>query len=111
MRLLPIAILCGVVGSAAAYPDFSPLRREIRAHMRQFRACYERALENNPKLEGKVVARFTIGQTGAVIESTAEGLPGVDACVAGVISKLKFPPVPASKGTITVNYPFVFQPR
>jgi hypothetical protein len=111
MRLLPVAILCALAAPAAAYPDFSPLRREIRAHTRQFRTCYERALQKDPKLEGRVVAVFVIGGTGAVIESTASGLPGVDACVARVMSKLKFMRVPRSKGTIKVNYPFVFQPR
>jgi TonB family protein len=111
MRLVPIAIVCALAGTAAAYPDFSPLRREIRAHTRQFRACYERALVKDPKLEGRVLAVFVIGPTGAVIESTASGLPGVDTCVAKVISKLKFAPAPRSKGTIKVNYPFVFTPR
>jgi len=107
----PVLILCALAASAAAYPDFSPMRREIRAHNREFRACYERALEKDPKLEGRVVAKFTIGQTGAVIESTAEGMPPIDACVAGVIAKLKFPPLPKSKNAITISYPFVFQPR
>ncbi len=111
MRLLSVAILCALAASAGAYPDLSPIRREIRAHMREFRACYEKALESDPKLEGRVVAKFTIGQTGAVTQSTAEGLPGVDACVARVISKLTFPPAPRSKGSIAVSYPFVFQPR
>ncbi|MEO7092442.1 MAG: AgmX/PglI C-terminal domain-containing protein [Polyangiales bacterium] len=111
MRLLPIAILCALGASAAAYPDFSPLKREIRAHMRELRGCYERALQKNPKLEGRVVATFLIGPGGKVVESTASGLPGVDACVASVISRIKFTAPPKSKGTIRVSYPFVFQPR
>lgn len=111
MRLVPVAVVLALAGSAAAYPDFSLVRREVRAHNREFRACYERALVKDPKLEGRVVAEFVIGRTGAVIESTASGLPGVDACVAKVISKIRFPPAPKSKGTIKVSYPFVFQPR
>jgi len=111
MRLTPVAILCALAATATAYPDLSPIRREIRAHMRQFRACYDKALEKDPKLEGKVVATFTIGKTGTVTESKADGLPGVDACVAAVIARLTFPPAPASKGFITISYPFVFAPR
>lgn len=111
MRLTSLAILCAATATAAAYPDTSLIRREIRAHLREFHACYTKALADNPKLEGRVVATFTIGPTGAVTRSTAEGLPGVDACVAAVIRTLKFPPSPPSKGPINVSYPFVFQPR
>lgn len=111
MRLLPVAILCALAATAAAYPDLSPIRAGIRAHTREVRACYEKALEKDPKLEGRVIARFTIGPTGAVVESTAEGMPAIDACIARVISKLTFPPPPPRKGSITINYPFVFAPR
>lgn len=111
MRLLSIAIVCALGASAGAYPDLSPIRAEIRAHLREVRACYERALENNPKLEGLVTASFTIVGNGTVKDSTASGLPGVDTCVAQVMSKLKFPRPPRSKGTIKVNYPFAFRPQ
>ncbi len=111
MRLLPVAILCALGASAAAYPDLSPIRAEIRAHLREVRACYERALEKNPKLEGLVTASFTIVGNGTVEDSTASGLPGVDTCVAKVMSKLKFPRPPRPPGAIKVNYPFAFRPR
>ncbi len=111
MRLLPVAIFCALTATAAAYPDKSPIRAGIRAHMREFRGCYEKALEKNPKLEGRVTAKFVIGGTGAVVESTAEGMPAIDACIAGVISKITFPRPPASKGAITIIYPFTFAPR
>lgn len=111
MRLLPVALVCAFAGSAGAYLDNSLIRREIRAHMREFRACYTAALKKDPKLAGKVTAVFVIGTTGAVVESRASGLPGVDTCVAREISKIKFPPAPKAKGTIQISYPFVFQPR
>lgn len=75
-----------------------------------FRACYEKALVKNPKLEGRVTAAFTIGAKGTVIASKADGLPGVDECVAKEIWKLRFAPLPGSKGSVNVVYPFVFQP-
>lgn len=111
MRLVPLAIVGVLASTAAAYPDKSLIRRQIRIHMAEFRACYTKALEKDPKLEGKVTAIFVIGTTGKVIDSKASGLPGVDTCIANEIRRIKFPPSPASKGPITINYPFVFQPR
>lgn len=111
MRLAPLAVVCALAAAAGASPDPSVIRREIRAHMADLRACYAKALEKDPKLEGKVVAVFVIGATGAVTESTASGLPGVDACIARVIGRLKFPPPPAAKGPVKISYPFLFRPR
>jgi outer membrane biosynthesis protein TonB len=111
MRLYSIAILCALATPAAAELDKSIIRGNIRAHMREFRACYEKALEKNPKLEGMVTASFVIIGNGTVEESTATGLPGVDACVAKAVSRIKFPALPRSKGTVKVNYPFEFRPR
>lgn len=111
MRLLPVALVCFLAVPAGAYPDTSLIRHEIRAHMRAFRGCYTAALAKDPDLAGKVTAVFVIGATGDVVESTASGLPGVDACIAREIAKIKFPPAPKSKGPIRISYPFVFQPR
>ena len=108
MRIAPLAVLCLLAATAAAYPDKSPIRRAIRAQMGRFRGCYEQALLKDPKLEGKVVAKFTIGVKGDVVESTAEGMPAIDACVAGVIKTIKFP---AYGSVMIVNYPFAFAPR
>ncbi len=110
MRLAPLAILCGLAASAGAHPDTSLIRRQIRVHLREIQACYAKALVKEPTLQGRVVATFTIGKTGAVTASTAEGLPAIDACIAGVIRTIKFPPAPPSKGSINVSYPFVFHP-
>jgi len=108
MRLAPVAVVCLLAATAAAYPDKSPIRRAIRAEMGRFRACYEAALAKNPTLEGTVVARFTIGAKGDVVESTAEGMPAIDPCVARVIKTIKFP---AYGSVMQVSYPFAFAPR
>ncbi|MBL9016011.1 MAG: AgmX/PglI C-terminal domain-containing protein, partial [Myxococcales bacterium] len=84
------------------------IRRAIRAEMGRFRFCYEKALLKDPKLEGKVVAKFTIGAKGDVVEATAEGMPAIDACIAGVIKTIKFP---AYGSAMVVSYPFAFAPR
>jgi hypothetical protein len=108
MRLAPVAVVCLLAATAGAYPDKSPIRRAIRAEMGRFRACYERALVKDPKLEGKVVAKFTIDAKGNVADATAEGMPPIDACIAGVIKTIKFP---AYGSTMVVSYPFAFAPR
>lgn len=111
MQLAPLAVVCALVSAAAAYPDKSPIRREFRAHLPQFRACYEKGLEKDPKLEGTVSVKVTIEQTGGVVEATSQGLPPIDACIAGVARTLKFPPMPKGKGPILVSYPLAFAPR
>ena len=108
MRLAPAAVVCLLAATAAAYPDKSPIRRAIRAEMGRFRACSEKALVKQPALEGKVVAKFSIGPQGDVVEATAEGMPAIDACIAGVIKTIKFP---AYGNVIQINYPFAFAPR
>lgn len=108
MRLAPLAVVCALVTVASAYPDKSPIRRAIRAEMGRFRACYEKALLKDPKLEGKVVAKFTIDAKGTVNQVTAEGMPAIDACVAGVIKTIQFP---AYGSVMQISYPFAFAPR
>ena len=108
MRLAPLAVVCALVTVASAYPDKSPIRRAIRAQMGRFRACYENALLKDPKLEGKVVSKFTIDAKGAVVEVTTDGMPAIDGCISDVIKTIKFP---AYGSVMVVNYPFAFAPR
>lgn len=103
-----MAVVCLLAASAAAYPDKSPIRRAIRAQMGRFRACYEAALVKDPKLAGNVVAKFTIDVKGDVVESTAEGMPPIDRCIADVVKTIKFP---AYGSVVKINYPFAFAPR
>lgn len=108
MRLAPLAVVCALATAASAYPDKSPIRRAIRAQMGRIRACYETALVKDPKLEGNVVVKFSVGPKGDVIESTASGMPAIDSCIAGVIKTIKFP---AYGNVVQINYPFAFAPR
>ena len=108
MRLAPVAVVCLLAATAAAYPDKSPIRRAIRAQMGRFKSCYEQALLKDPKLEGTVVAKFSVGPKGDVVESTASGMPAIDACIAGVVKTIKFP---AYGNVVQINYPLAFAPR
>ncbi len=95
-------------GPASIPPEV--IRHVVHEHLRQLSACYEKALETDPKLAGAVRVQFTIGPDGRVVQSHGEGLQAnVDDCIATVISTARFP-VPADGGSVVVEYPFNFTP-
>ena len=54
------------------------------------------------------MAHFTIGLDGLVTSSTATGMKVVDACVAGVISRIEFPK--PQRAAVEAQYPLTFEP-
>ncbi|HSI03466.1 MAG TPA: AgmX/PglI C-terminal domain-containing protein, partial [Myxococcota bacterium] len=66
-----------------------------------------------PDLAGKVVAAFTIGGRGEVLESrVAESTLGntaVEQCLMRVVGHMTFPPCEGG-GTAEVTYPWLFKP-
>lgn len=104
-----VALLVAWSSASASSLDKEVIRRPIRTKLPQIRACYEKALKEQPGLQGKVVVRFVIGRNGAVIEAEGTGLGAVSSCVASVIRTIVFPS--SERGTITVSYPFLFRPE
>ena len=102
------------VGTGADQPpvdgDLSSeaINRVMRAHAGVFRACYQKELNRDPKLAGKVVMRFTINPDGATtnvaLVTTTLKSPAVETCLARQIERLKFP----AKTLANVTYPFLF---
>jgi len=93
--------------------DKDDIRRVIRSHLNQFKYCYQRRLTANPKLQGKVVTRFTISPAGTVAaaqdaRSTMPD-PEVTSCVQRVFKRLRFPQ-PKGGGVVVVTYPLIFVP-
>jgi hypothetical protein len=88
------------------------VRQVVRASYGVFRGCYERGLATNPKLEGRVTARFVIERDGSVSNVTNGGsdLPSEEViqCVIQGFLGLRFPP-PVG-GIVTVQYPIMLQP-
>lgn len=88
------------------------IARVIRRNIPRFRHCYEKELNANPNLAGKVAVTFTIGPTGAVIASAVRESSideaKVETCVLRTMQSLKFPQ-PKGGGVVIVTYPFVFQ--
>lgn len=89
------------------------IQRVIRRHQVKFKRVYERALQSNPNLKGKVVLELIIGADGRVtrarIVTSTIGDKKIAAAMLRIAKKMRFPK-PAGGGTITVRYPFVFSP-
>ena len=84
----------------------------IRSNIMNYTMCYERQLDKNPHLFGKIVVNFIIHKTGNVasakINRTSINNPEMLQCVVDVTKNLTFPE-PKGGGIVIVNYPFVFK--
>jgi hypothetical protein len=88
--------------------DKPVIRRFIKRNIAAVETCYEQAVANHPGLTGTVHASFVIAPDGTVSSSTATGLdPTAASCIAAAIQHIQFP-TPSGGGSITVNYPFIF---
>jgi TonB family protein len=93
--------------------DKDIIRRIVRAHINEVRACYNTGLAKNPNLEGRVAVSFVITGTGtvgsaAVQESTVKD-GEVGKCIAKAVKRWKFPK-PQGGGNVIVSYPFNLSP-
>jgi hypothetical protein len=86
----------------------------VVAHRPEARACYEKALEAHPTIEGDLVVQWTIDPKGTVTQidldmsrsTLVEG--SVVACVEDVVKRIKFAPSPGGYET-KAYYPFNFR--
>ena len=87
------------------------IRRVIRTHGNEIRFCYERQLEADPTLEGKLVVGLVIGKDGSVVSATVKestvSSPALGQCVVARVRGWQFPT--PKDGVVTVTYPFVFK--
>ena len=91
--------------------DKEIIRRVVRQHRREVKYCYETQLAKDANLKGKIVVRFTISPTGAVVsavvkESTVKN-DAVHDCLVRKLKRWAFPE-PKGGGTVIVTYPFSF---
>ncbi len=89
------------------------VRRVIRRHRAQYRACYEKRLQAVRGLNGKIVMRFVVGQSGRVVAAAVESSTMKDAQVEGCLRRRMMHwhfPRPVGGGTVAVRYPFLFKP-
>ncbi|MFO0754850.1 MAG: AgmX/PglI C-terminal domain-containing protein [Byssovorax sp.] len=89
------------------------VQRIVRQNFGRFRLCYEKGLQKNAALGGKVSVRFVIGKDGATQSATDAGsdLPSKEVvnCVLQTFKSLSYPS-PEGGGVVVVVYPIIFEP-
>lgn len=97
-----------VVVSAGLMRDI--VRRIVRVRFSALRACYEKVIKTNPKLEGTVTVSFAIQPNGTIKDLKTTGSL-TDAAVVGCVTKnflsMAFPE-PEKKATVNVTYPLTY---
>ena len=93
--------------------DRDIIRRIVRAHINEVRACYNQGLSRDPNRAGRSNYRFVIQPDGSVesaeTRNSTLGDPEIDRCVTSAIQRWRFPRPPGG-GVVQVNYPFTFSP-
>ncbi len=92
--------------------DRDVIESVIRRRLDRIRLCYERQLNFNPKLAGKIGVHFVIGKEGQVLsaaasEDTMKNIL-VRSCVLSEVKSWTFPR-PEGGTIVNVDYPFVFE--
>ncbi|MCO4763663.1 MAG: energy transducer TonB [Myxococcales bacterium] len=92
----------------------SVIRKHIRRKRGAIRACYQRGLQSDPTLHGKVEVRFLISPSGAVNHAKLGASPlqdeDVQRCVLRTLKTWRFPRAHRGRSTHVV-YPFAFRVR
>lgn len=95
-------------GTGQMEPD--QIARVVKMRLKAVKSCYERELKKDPKLAGKIVIQFTIGELGRItsskVASSTMSNPAVGRCILGRMGQWRFPQ--PKGGSVTVSYPFVF---
>jgi len=93
--------------------DKEIIRRVIRRHRNEYRYCYEKQLNKEQDLSGKISVKFTIAGNGSIIASSVSDSTmnnsDVESCLTRKIKRWVFP-APKGGGIVTVKYPFIFKP-
>ena len=98
------------MGEVSGGLDTQVFQRVIRMQMGRLRWAYEQALKQNPNLTGRLAVRMTVDGNGNVSAATASAstLPSeVTERILNVMRSMRFP---STGDTVTVVYPFMFQP-
>jgi len=87
------------------------IERVVRRHSRGIRYCYERELQNDPALGGRVSVNWTIGldgrvQAASVVENSM-GNRNVEGCILREVRRMRFDQ--PDGGMVVVTYPFTFR--
>ena len=102
--ILPFVTVMGAIANEA-------VEAAIDTRMDEINGCYQTAREQNPKLRGKVLLKFTIDAEGKVasskIRSTSLRHDLTEKCIKDLVASMTFPKLQSGRLAI-VNYPFAF---
>lgn len=103
----------GAGGEFSSNIDKDAIRRLIRRNRNALAGCYERALDRNSNVSGKVVLSWRIINGGKMIspkvKSSTLNNSQVEQCIINRLMVLRFPD-PGPNEIAEVDYPFVFKP-
>jgi len=89
------------------------VRKVVKQHMKEIKACYENQLASHPDLEGRIEVRFAVNEQGVVtnakVEKDTVKNKALADCVVNAMKRWAFPSHHA--GLILLTYPFVFSPK
>jgi len=92
--------------------DSAKVTKTVRSKMSALQNCYEKALNKNPTLEGKISVKFTIGTSGRVTSASAStdslGNASVTTCVLDKFRGFAFDK--PEGGSVEYVFPIVFKP-
>ncbi len=92
--------------------DRNEIAAVINRHVSEIRFCYEKGLQNRPKLSGRVAIRFLIGAKGIVtvaqVDQSSLGHAPVEGCIRDRLKTWNFPR-PEGGVTVKVTYPFILR--
>jgi hypothetical protein len=90
--------------------DQGNIRRVVSAQSNAIKYCYERELQQNPELKGKITAQWKVGLDGKVMSASVANSTinnrKVEGCITRVIQRMRFEK--PDGGICIINYPFVF---
>jgi TonB family protein len=114
LALFTLVLALSAATPARAYIATDVIRRVVREHLPHVQACYQQALSGRSDLRGQITVRFVIEARGVVSSAEATrddpGAPAMTMCVLDAVRRMVFPPHDPSRGSVTVNYPFRFEP-
>ncbi len=92
--------------------DSALIDEVVRQNLNRFRYCYQRELQRDPALQGKVTLKWVIATDGSVSTAAVKrdtlGNPAVSGCMLDVTRRMSFPQ--PKGGIVIVSYPFLFAP-
>ncbi len=101
----------GAGSSASGELPKKIIQQYIRRKMGAIKACYQKGLQSNPNLSGKVEVLFLIQPSGAImgakVKDSSLNSPSVEGCILTNVKSWKFPRAKGG-GTTRVLYPFRF---